>query len=141
VKRKKIVSRTEFNFKVLCSIQNINPSSIEIMLTKHILFVCSANKDRSRTAEDYFSQHYPDICFDSAGTNAKICRQLGTTYITENQLAVADQVLVMENKHRQALLQTFGTTYAHKISVLHIRDIYPYGAKALIDVLRERVSF
>ena len=110
-----------------------------MMLTKHILFVCSANKDRSRTAEDYFSQHYPDFCFDSAGTNAKICRQLGTTYITETQLAVADQVLVMENKHRQALLQTFGTTYAHKIYVLHIRDIYPYGAKALIEVLRERV--
>ncbi|WP_121667982.1 phosphotyrosine protein phosphatase [Mesonia aquimarina] len=107
---------------------------------KHILFVCSANKDRSRTAEDFFSQCYPDFCFDSAGTNPKICRQLGTTYIQETQLALADRVFVMENKHRQALLKTFGTSYAHKITVLHIRDVYPYGAKALIEVLKEKVT-
>ncbi len=38
---------------------------------KSILFVCSANKDRSKTADDYFSKHYPDLSFDSAGTNKK----------------------------------------------------------------------
>ena len=107
---------------------------------KHILFVCFANKDRSRTAEDYFIQHYPDFCFDSAGTNPKICRELGTTYISEIQLALADRVFVMENKHWQALLKTFGTSYAHKISILHIGDVYPYGSKTLIEVLKKKLT-
>jgi len=53
----------------------------------NILFVCSANKDRSKTAEDYFSEQFPNINFDSAGTNKKICNQLGTNYLEDYQLA------------------------------------------------------
>ena len=44
-------------------------------MTKTILFVCSANKQRSKTAEDYFSSKYADFHFISAGTNRKICEQ------------------------------------------------------------------
>jgi len=51
-----------------------------------ILFVCSANKQRSKTAEDYFAQEYQDYEFQSAGTNLKICRKEGTTSLTEDLL-------------------------------------------------------
>ena len=69
---------------------------------KSILFVCSANKDRSKTAEDYFSKHYPDLCFDSAGTNKN-------------------------------------TKYYNKITVLNINDIYKYGSKELIEILKTKI--
>ena len=42
---------------------------------KKILFVCSANKQRSKTASDYFSEKLTTFEFDSAGTNHKICNK------------------------------------------------------------------
>jgi len=38
----------------------------------NLLFICSANKDRSKTAEDFFGENYSAYNFDSAGTNKKI---------------------------------------------------------------------
>lgn len=105
------------------------------------LFVCSANKDRSRTAEDHFSGRYPDWRFDSAGTNQKICWQLGTNYLRKEQLDWADRVFVMENKHRKAIHELFGKTYQDKITVLHIPDVYEYGDPELIQVLSSKIDF
>lgn len=105
----------------------------------NILFVCSANKDRSKTADDYFSAKYPDINFDSAGTNKRICEQLGTSYITQEQMNWADKVLVMEEKHLKALVSAFGNGYYSKITVLGIKDVYKYYDKGLIKILEERV--
>lgn len=106
----------------------------------NILFVCSANKDRSRTAEDYFAIKYPELEFDSAGTNKKICNQLGTNYIAQEQLEMANCVYVMEEKHLQAINELFGSVYNHKITVLNIADVYEYGTKALVDVLKEKIT-
>ena len=106
---------------------------------KTVLFICSANKDRSKTAEDYFSNHYPDLQFDSAGTNKSICNQLGTNYINETQLNDADVIFVMEQKHLDSIKKTFGNQYYNKTKVLHIKDIYKYGSKALIEVLESRI--
>ncbi len=106
---------------------------------KNILFVCSANKDRSKTAEDYFSVQFPNLQFDSAGTNKKICNKLGTNYINEEQLNVADTVFVMENKHLKAIKEVFGNKYFNKITVLNIHDIYKYGSKELIEILKSKI--
>lgn len=106
----------------------------------NILFVCSANKDRSRTAEDYFAIKYPELEFDSAGTNKKICNQLGTNYIAQDQLEMANCVYVMEEKHLQAINDLFGSVYNHKITVLNVADVYEYGTKALVDVLKEKIT-
>lgn len=105
-----------------------------------ILFVCSANKDRSKTAEDYFSKQHPNLHFDSAGTNKNSCNKLGTTYITEEQLILADKVYVMEKKHLQAIKETFGNKYFNKITVLHIKDVYKYGSTELIALLKASIS-
>lgn len=66
-----------------------------------ILFICSANKQRSKTAEDYFSSKYADLEFMSAGTNSKICEQQGTTPINSALLEQADLIFVMENSHKK----------------------------------------
>ena len=100
-----------------------------------ILFVCSANEKRSRTAEDYFASKYPEIKFSSAGTNHKICQQKGTTPLEENMLKEADVVYVMEKKHKDIIEQHVGHTYSSKINVLGIKDDYKYYQKELIDIL------
>jgi predicted protein tyrosine phosphatase len=99
----------------------------------NILFICSANKDRSKTAEDYFSKKYAQFSFDSAGTNKKIYSQLGTNYIQDDQLELADKIYVMENKHLKAVKALFGNVFFNKIHVLNIEDVYKYGAKDLIE--------
>lgn len=105
-----------------------------------ILFICSSNKDRSKTAEDYFSKHYPNLSFDSAGTNKNTCNKLGTNYISKEQLDLADKVFVMENKHLKAIKALFGNKYYSKITVLNINDIYKYGSKELIEVLNTKIN-
>ena len=102
---------------------------------KNILFVCSANKQRSKTGEDYFSNLYPHINFDSAGTNLKICQKEGTNSLTEDMLIWADIVFVMGKKHLEAIKNNTSGKYGNKIILLSIQDIYKYYQKELIDIL------
>ncbi|MDT0651234.1 phosphotyrosine protein phosphatase [Autumnicola edwardsiae] len=105
------------------------------------LFICSANKQRSKTAEDFFAQKYPEYKFLSAGTNVKICRKEGTTELTEDLLEWADKVYVMEKKHLEQIQKNTGSKYYSKINVLNIPDIYKYYDADLITILEEKVSF
>ena len=107
---------------------------------KKILFVCSANKDRSKTADDYFSEKYPTIQFDSAGTNLKICQKEGTNPMTEELADWADQIIVMEQKHANLINEHTNGNYAKKITILHIPDHYKYYQKELIALLEEKVQ-
>jgi len=105
------------------------------------LFICSANKQRSKTAEDFFAQKYPEHKFLSSGTNVKICRKEGTTELTEDLLEWADKVYVMEKKHLDQIKKHTGSEYYSKINVLNIPDIYKYYDADLITILEEKVSF
>lgn len=103
------------------------------------LFICSANKQRSKTAEDYFAQKYPNHEFLSAGTNLKICRKEGTTVLTEELLAWADIIYVVESKHLNQIQKSTESKYYAKIKVLHIPDIYKYYDPELLKILEERI--
>ena len=104
------------------------------------MFVCSANKQRSKTADDYFSEKYPDINFQSAGTNHKTCIKEGTTLLEEYMLEWADTIYVMENKHKDEINKHVGSKYNKKIKVLSIPDIYKYNQKELIQILENKIS-
>lgn len=108
---------------------------------KNILFICSANKDRSKTAEDYFSEKFPNLNFESAGTNQKTCNQLGTNFIEMEKLEWADSIYVMETKHKKYVNKFSENTFRNKIDVLHIRDIYKYNQKELIQILNDKLDF
>lgn len=110
---------------------------------RKILFVCSANKDRSKTADDYCSSKYDsddNYEFDSAGTNLKICHQEGTNPLTEELLSWADLILVMENRHKQFINSQSKEKYESKIKILGIPDRFKYYQKELIEILEEKVS-
>lgn len=107
---------------------------------KKILFICAANKQRSKTAEDYFSTKYPKIFFYSAGTNLKICNKEGTNPLSEQLLKDADIIFVMEKKHRTQIEEQAHKKYYDKIIVLNIPDIYKYYQKELIEILQTKVA-
>lgn len=104
----------------------------------NILFVCSANKMRSKTADDYFSSKYPSINFNSAGTNHKKCQEEGTNPLEEPLLEWADVVYVMEHKHKKIINKHVGKKFDTKIKVLGIPDNYEYYQKELIKLLENK---
>lgn len=105
-----------------------------------ILFICSANKQRSKTAEDYFSEKCKDHHFLSAGTNTKVCRKEGTTELTQDLLQWADKVYVMERKHLDQIQKHSGSNYYTKLEVLDIPDIYKYYDSKLISLFENKIQ-
>ena len=101
----------------------------------NILFVCSKNKWRSRTAETIFK--------DAAAHNVK---SAGTdegarVKLNEKHLIWADIIFVMENKHRQIIKQKFYENFdADKIIVLDIPDEYQYMDEELILSIKTAVT-
>lgn len=109
-------------------------------MNNKILFICSANKQRSKTAEDYFSAQYPHCEFKSAGTNLKLCQVEGTNPLTEEMLIWADTIFVMEKKHAQLINKSTSNRYQNKMTILEIEDKYKYYQKELIDILSNKIN-
>ena len=105
-----------------------------------ILFVCSANKDRSKTAEDYFSRLYPELNFESCGTNLHLCQIKGTNPISETIVDRADIIYAMESKHKEQINSYTKAKHVKKIIVLGIQDRYLYYQKDLIELLFEKLD-
>lgn len=99
------------------------------------LFICSANKDRSPTAEEIFAE-WPRVETDSAGTNND-----AVTPLSGDQLDWADIVFVMEKAHRNRLSSKFGAHLKNKrVICLDIPDNYLYRDPQLIRLLETRVG-
>ena len=100
----------------------------------HLLVICGKNKKRSRTAEHIFKN---DSRFDirSAGLSPKSERK-----ISENDLAWADLVLVMESDHRAKLRDLYRHLVLPPIKVLHIPDEFEFMDEDLIDILTDRID-
>ncbi|MEM6630400.1 MAG: phosphotyrosine protein phosphatase [Bacteroidota bacterium] len=106
----------------------------------NILFVCSGNKHRSLTAEDYFSAIYSQHSFASAGTNITLCQKEGTTPISEELVLWADFVLVMEERHRKEVRKLVELKHGTKVTVLGIPDRFRYYEKKLIQLLQDKIE-
>jgi predicted protein tyrosine phosphatase len=103
---------------------------------ERVLFVCTANIDRSRTAEDLY-QNDPRYEIRSAGT-----APFATTPITRELLLWADRVFVMceredghhtEIKHRFPKLPT-------PIVDLDVQDRWPRGHPELVKRLLKKLG-
>jgi predicted protein tyrosine phosphatase len=97
----------------------------------NVLFVCSRNKWRSRTAETIFKDNQ-DHEFRSAGTenNARI-------KVNEKLINWAEMIFVMEKHHKQRLQEKFDHLLDDKkIIILDIEDNYQYMDEELIEILK-----
>lgn len=101
---------------------------------KKFLFICTANQDRSKTAEDSFTMAFPNCSYKSAGTSEELCRLSGGTFVNQELIDWADQILVMEISHFEFLHAHFQLNGKH-LHVLTIADNYQYGDQLLKEEL------
>lgn len=100
-----------------------------------LLFVCTHNKMRSRTAEAIFN-NYTNCEAKSAGINSGAKVKLHSELITW-----ADIIFVMEQKHKLYLQQNFFLEASKKkIVVLGISDNFSFMQPKLIDLLKINVE-
>ncbi len=101
----------------------------------HLLFICSRNKWRSRTAEELY-RNFPGYIARSAGTEPGSRQR-----VTEGLLGWADLIIVMEAKHRDYLREKFPEAIAGKRLVcLRIADDFSYNDPELIELLKANLS-
>ena len=101
----------------------------------NILFVCSRNKWRSRTAETVFKDSQ-DFNVKSAGTEPT-----ARIKVSAKLIDWADLIFAMEKRHKQRLIENFPILTADKqIIVLDIPDEYQYMDSELIDIIKTSVS-
>lgn len=101
----------------------------------NILFVCSKNKWRSRTAETLFKNNGRHQV-RSAGTE-----KTARIKLTQQLLNWADLVFVMENKHQKRILEKFEFDVQSKIlEVLDIEDYYEYMDEELISIFKLKLG-
>jgi len=101
----------------------------------NVLFVCSANRLRSPTAEQVFST-WPGIETDSAGISSG-----ASVLLSSEQVDWADIIFVMEKSHRNKLARQFRPHLKDKrVVCLDIPDEYEFMDPVLVRMLETRVG-
>ena len=100
---------------------------------KNVLFVCTANQQRSPTAEEIY-RNDRRFAVRSAGTHMLANRQ-----VTNELVRWADLIVVMEEHHARAIRDRFPDAIGDaRLIVLGIPDIYQYMDRALQREIRDR---
>ena len=100
-----------------------------------ILFVCSANVDRSPTAEQIY-KNYPGLEVKSAGASWYAKKP-----INRELILWADAILCMENRQKWYIIEEFADIVSEKlIENLNIEDIYPYMHPSLIEIIKAKTD-
>ncbi|BBW90867.1 hypothetical protein PS1M3_09540 [Pseudoalteromonas sp. PS1M3] len=105
----------------------------------NILFLCTSNINRSRTAQELFSALDNGNIYKSAGLSKKYVSKAGTTLCTEDMLDWADKIYVFEKKQIDRIRKHTGEKNLHKISNLDIEDKYQYFQRELVLLLLQKL--
>ncbi len=101
----------------------------------NILFVCSRNKWRSRTAEEIFKNHGQHQ-IRSAGTASS-----ARIPLSQKLINWADLIFVMEKRHKVIMLERFTVgNDADRIIIMDIPDEYTFMDEELIVILKAGVE-
>lgn len=100
---------------------------------KNLLFICSRNKWRSKTAETVFKNH-KGISVRSAGTS-----KVAENKVSKKLITWADEIYVMEKKHKEIMERKFGKI-TKSIYILNIPDEYQYMDEELVKELQEVIN-
>ena len=104
----------------------------------NILFLCTANIQRSKTAEEIFRSVDVSNQYRSAGLSAKYTQRMGSTLCTDAMLKWADAIYVFEEMHIERIQEHTGEQYLSKITNLHIADEYQFFQRELVLLLLEK---
>ena len=107
-----------------------------VLARERILFVCTANVDRSRTAEDLY-QDDPRYEIASAGT-----APFATTALTRDLLRWADRIFVMcerEDRHQTLIRMRFPDLKLQVVD-LDVEDRWRRGHPELVRLLLKKLG-
>tara|TARA_R110000803_G_scaffold35405_8_gene76624 strand:+ start:13128 stop:13454 length:327 start_codon:yes stop_codon:yes gene_type:complete len=104
------------------------------------LFICTANRDRSRTAEIYFQDKYPEHRFRSAEINRFLSERHGGIHVKKYMLDIADRVVCAEQVHADYITTKIDIAYRDKIEVLNLGDTETFMTESLIKLLKEKFT-
>ncbi len=76
-------------------------------MIKKIIFICTSNKDRSVSLENYFKETHPDFEYRSAGINKYFCEKKRTHLITEDDIKWCDLLVLAEDVHLKVICERF----------------------------------
>jgi predicted protein tyrosine phosphatase len=110
---------------------------MELNKYQNILFVCTANKDRSRTAEIYFQNKYPHLKIRSAGINKYLSEKHGGVHIQKYMVDIANVIICMEHVHSDWIVAKLGKHYLNKIEILELGDTEEFMSHQLINKLKQ----
>ncbi len=100
---------------------------------QNVLFVCTANQQRSPTAEEIYRDD-PRYEVRSAGTDVLVGRR-----VNRETLAWADLVVVMEDRHADRIRREYPKeASSFKVIVLGIPDVYHYMEQRLQKEIMEK---
>jgi predicted protein tyrosine phosphatase len=105
---------------------------------KNILFVCSANVNRSPSAELWFTIRNPENKYESAGSCRAACRIHGGNYVSEEQLQWADRIICMEERNRKEIESSH--IVSDKIEVAGIPDVFGFLSIPLIFAIIDNIT-
>jgi len=104
----------------------------------NILFLCTANKQRSKTAQELFCVVDKSNQYKSAGLSAKYVKKASSTLCTLEMLDWADKIYVFEDAHIKRIKKYAGNVYLSKTLNLQIEDEYKYFQRELVLLLLEK---
>ena len=100
-----------------------------------ILFVCSANVDRSPTAENIYSGRR-DLEVKSAGVS-----DYARIPVSVELIQWADIILCMEGRHTKKIKKKYPGIIENKIiDSLDVPDEFDYMNKSLVNMIREKTD-
>ena len=101
----------------------------------NILFICSVNEVRSRTAELIYQKNKQHKV-RSAGTETS-----ARVPVTSELIQWADTIFVMEQDHKEFLREEFANqTHNKEIIILDIADLYFLMEPALVRLIKTKVD-
>ncbi|XQW86287.1 hypothetical protein ACOYR1_06045 [Thalassotalea piscium] len=106
----------------------------------NILFLCTANIQRSKTAEELFQTFDKENEYRSAGLSAKYVAKAGSTLCTKKLLEWGDKIYVFEQMHIERIREHTDEAYLSKITNLNIPDNFQYFQRELVLLLLERLQ-
>ena len=99
----------------------------------NILFVCTGNVDRSKTAEEMF-KNIKGVEAKSAGTS-----MVASVQLSKELIEWADRIFVMEYRHQKTVLE-LDPEASKKVVCLEIPDKYYFNQPELSILLRKRLQ-
>lgn len=107
----------------------------------NILFLCTVNVQRSKTAEDIFRAANQSHQYRSAGLSAKYVKKASSTLCSVELLQWADRIYVFEQLHIDRIREHTSDEFLTKIVNLNIPDNYQYFQRELVLLLLDKVTF